>query len=68
MKWNVFISEVEPEATSVHEPQELGEKSRGSRSETALPAVDSIIEQVRRDASTDAVKYLLRSDVSHDGE
>jgi hypothetical protein len=68
MKWNVLISEVEPEATSVHESQVLGEKSHASTSETSQTLVDSIIQQVRRDASTDAVKYLLRSDVSHDGE
>ncbi len=75
MKWNVLTSEAEPQATSVpesevsgHESQDSGQESLASRSETSVPTGDSIIEQVRRDATMDSVKYLIRSDVGHDGE
>ena len=68
MKRNVLTSEPDMEATSVPENQVLREESLASGSQPTVPSVDSIIEQVRRDASRGAVKYLLRSDVGHDGE
>lgn len=52
----------------VQESEGSGGESLDSRSQSTDPAVDPFIEQVRRDASKDAVKYLLRSDVGHDGE
>jgi hypothetical protein len=65
---NALTSEIELKANLAQEPQTLGDESLASGPETTRPEVDSIIRQVRQDASRDAVKYLLRSDVGHDGE
>lgn len=32
------------------------------------PTVDELLSEIRADAGRDALKYVLRSDTSHDGE
>lgn len=34
----------------------------------AAPSLESVVEMITTDARFDSVKYLIRSDVGHDGE
>ena len=73
MKRNMIADEdrhviVDEAATISAKPQSPDASSVVEETPGKTPALDSIVDRIRQDATHDAVKYLLRSDVSHDGE